>query len=373
MILKWLKGLYEKRVAAIVKSRKELLQFFDGLSDPVLVIDRQFIVQRVNRATLEVLNKKSYQEFIGKPCYEVLHGRKEICPQCTASKTLETGEKTTRTGFLESKEKPLETAYNITCYPLTNEKGEVSAIAEYYQDMTELTHVTRELYESERARVMEPLAAGLSHQIRQPLTIIRSAAQYVTETFQKTLKSKDFLETMESIIQNVDQTNDVLSDMFHFSKPSQYQMKRGFLVPLLERGLKLVQQRIRDHKIVLNKEWPKDLPEILMDEKLLLQAYLNLLTNSIESMSQGGRLTVRAFQRENPLPKIIVTIEDTGPGVPKELIPKLFHPFFTTKPTGVGLGLPIAEGIIRSHGGMIHFESEEKKGTRTVLELPLSL
>lgn len=371
MILKWLKSLYEKKVADIVKSRRELLQVFDGLSDPVAVIDKQFLLQRVNRAVLGALGKKSYQEFIGKPCYEMLHGLKQICPQCTAAETFKTGEKTTRSGFIEAKAKPFETTYNVACYPLTNDKGEVTAIAEYYQDVTELIHLTRELYESERARVMEPLAAGLSHQIRQPLTIIRSAAQYVTETFQKTIKSEDFFETMDSIIQNVDVANDVLTDLTHFSKPAQYQMKKGSLARLLERALKLVQQQIKDKKILLVKEWSKDLPEILMDEKLLLHAYLNLLINSLESMGGGGRLTVKAFSKDNVLPpKIVVMIEDTGKGIPKELIPKLFQPFFSTKVSGVGLGLPIADGILRSHGGVVRFESEENKGTRVIVEFP---
>lgn len=371
MILKWLKSLYEKKVADIVKSRRELLQVFDGLSDPVAVIDKQFLLQRVNRAVLGALEKKSYQEFIGKPCYEMLHGLKQICPQCTAAETFKTGEKTTRSGFIEAKAKPFETTYNVACYPLTNDKGEVTAIAEYYQDVTELIHLTRELYESERARVMEPLAAGLSHQIRQPLTIIRSAAQYVTETFQKTIKSEDFFETMDSIIQNVDVANDVLTDLTHFSKPAQYQMKKGSLARLLERALKLVQQQIKDKKILLVKEWSKDLPEILMDEKLLLHAYLNLLINSLESMGGGGRLTVKAFSKDNVLPpKIVVMIEDTGKGIPKELIPKLFQPFFSTKVSGVGLGLPIADGILRSHGGVVRFESEENKGTRVIVEFP---
>lgn len=363
----------EDQVSEIIKSRRELLQVFDGFDDPVIVIDKNFVIQRVNRATLAVMEKKSFKEFIGKPCYKMLHGLKERCPQCTAPLSFSTGNKTIRTGFIEMKENPLATTYNIACYPLTDEKCEVTAIAEYYRDSSEILRLSQELYESERSRVMEPLAAGLAHQIRQPLTIIRAATQYASETFQKELHSDDFQETMESIVQNVDVINDVLMDLLSFSKPSQYQMKKGSLSKLLERGLQLVRQQIKEKKIVVAKAWPKNLPDFLMDEKLFLQAYLNLLINSLEAMPQGGRLTVRASQDDLKTPfQIRIVIEDTGKGISKELVSKLFQPFFSTKEGGVGLGLSVAEGIIRSHGGHIHFESLENQGTKVMIELPLT-
>lgn len=363
----------EDQVPEIVKSRHELLQVFDGFDDPVIVIDKNFIIQRVNRATLAVTGKKTFKEFIGRPCYEMLHGLKERCLQCTAPLSFSMGGKTVRTGFIEVKENPLATTYNIICYPLTDEKGKVTAIAEYYRDSSEILHLSQELYESERARVMEPLAAGLAHQIRQPLTIIRAATQYASETFHKELLSDDFQETMKSIIQNADVINEVLMDLLSFSKPSQYQMKKGSLSKLLERGLQLVQQQIKEKKIVVVREWPRNFPDFLMDEKLFLQAYLNLLMNSLEAMPHGGRLTVRASHEEDKIPsQIRIVIEDTGKGISKELVSKLFQPFFSTKEGGVGLGLSVAEGIIRSHGGQIRFESFENKGTKVMIELPIT-
>lgn len=371
-IQEWFLGLFEKKIREITHSRMELMQVFDGFSDPVVVIDRQFMIQRVNHTTLTTLGEKSYKAFIGKPCYAMLHGLNERCPSCTAPATFSSGEKTVRTGFMEAKKKPLETIYSITCYPLTDEKGLVTHIAEYYRDSTEVVHLTRELYESERVRVMEPLAVGLAHQVRQPLTIIRASTQYTLETFKKLLNSPDFDETMESVIHNVDIANDILIDLLHFSKPSQYQMKRGSLSNLLERGLKLVNQKIKDQKISVRKDWQKNLPELWMDEKLLLQAFLNLMINSLEAMPQGGYLTVRALCPKDAVPpRIDVIIEDTGKGVPKELVQKIFHPFFSTKEEGVGLGLSVAEGIIRSHGGYIRFESGEKEGAKVLIEFPM--
>lgn len=357
----------------IVRSRHELLQVLDGFSNPIVMIDKQFVIQRVNRAALRALGKESFKEFVGKPCYEMLHGLKQCCPQCIAPPAFSSGEKTVRTGFIEARNNSLAITYNITCYPLTNEKGEITAIVEYYQDISEILDLSRKLYESERARVMESLAAGLAHQIRQPLTIIRASAQYGLETFKGSIQRKDFQETMESIIQNVETANDVLNDFLLFSKPSQYQMKKGSIPKLLQQGLRLVRQQIKDQEISVTTDWSKDLPEILMDEILLLQAYLNLLINAIESMTKEGRLTVKAFYQENTTPpKICIAIEDTGKGIPKELIPKLGQSFFSTKEGGIGLGLPVAKEIFRSHGGQIRFESEENHGTKVVIELPVT-
>lgn len=371
-ILEWVLSFFWKRIEVIVQSRTDLLQVFDGFSDPVIVIDKQFVIQRVNRTTLTALEKKSYQEFIGKPCYLALHGLKELCPSCTATESFLSGEKTSRTGLMEAGRKPLETVYNITCYPLTDEGGRVTHIAEYYRASTDVINLTRELYESERTRVMEPLAAGLAHQVRQPLTIIRASAQYGLGTFKKSLKSDDFNETMESIIHNVDVVNDVLSDLLHFSKPSHYRMKKDSVAELLETGLKLVRQKIKDQGISVEQECHQPLPEIVMDKKVLLQAYLNLLMNSLEAMPRGGHLKIEARYRKDVDPaRIDIAIADTGTGIPKELVPKLFQPFFTTKEGGIGLGLSVAEGIIRSHGGHLRFESGPQQGTKVVIEFPL--
>ncbi|MBI3266278.1 MAG: PAS domain-containing protein [Chlamydiae bacterium] len=364
----------EKQVQDITASRKELLQVFDGFSDPVVVIDRKFIVRRVNRPTLNALDQDSFSSIIGRPCYEALHNLKEHCPGCTAENTFFSEEKTERTGFLGAKKNPSETVYHITCYPLFDEGREVTGIAEYYRDSTNLMKLTKELYESERARVMEGFASGLSHQIRQPLTIIRSSTQYILDKFQKEHRGDDFEETMETTLQNADLINEVLTDFSSFTRPNEYKMVKVSLPTLLERGLRLVRAKVNEMKIDVIKEWSPDSPKIIADEKIFLQAYLNLLINSIESVSSGGKIWIKCYVGENlKPPKAFVMIKDNGKGIPKELISKITQPFFTTKEGGMGLGLPIAESIIHSHGGELHFESEEGFGTKVVIELPLEV
>jgi len=265
--LLWFKYLFANKtqIDNIIKSRQDLLQIFDGLSDPIVVIDENFIIKRTNRSTLLTLSKKMFREFIGKHCYAVLHGRQEVCPNCTALETFETDQKTTRIGFIEAKANPHTTTYDITVYPMSNkENNRVTLIAEHYRDTTRLMELSRQLYESERARVMEPLAAGLAHQIRQPLTVIRSEGQYLKDKINKTENVNELRDSLDeslgSIIEHSDIINDVLSHFMHFAKPNHFEMKNGSLVKVFEKALGLIKQRIRDQKITLIKHWSKDPP-----------------------------------------------------------------------------------------------------------------
>lgn len=358
---------------SVEKSRNELLSVFDGFTDPVIVINKNFIIQRVNSATVKALGLHSFGALLEKPCYEMLHGLKERCLQCTAPLTFLSGDKTTRIGFMEmKKEDAFATTYNVTCYPIFNEQGGVDSIMEHYRDSTEIVNLKKELYESEKARIIEPLATGLTHQLRQPLTVIRSSAQYVKDRLSLFLKDTELQETIQLIIENVDGIDTLLMDLLHFAKPSEHNRieRKGSIPELLGEGLRLLHQQTKEKQIAVTKNWPQDLPLVYMNRKLLLQAYLNVLINAIEAMDPGGQLTVGAlYEGDRKEPRICITIQDTGRGVTRQMIPQLFQPFFSTKERGVGLGLPIAEEIIRSHSGRILFDSEENKGTTVTIDL----
>jgi two-component system sensor histidine kinase AtoS len=237
---------------------------------------------------------------------------------------------------------------------------------------TDFQNLQQQLYTSERARTMEPLTTGLAHQIRQPLTIIRSSAQYILESFRDTLQNKDFEETLESIVLNIETLNEVINDILLFAKPYQLQMKKGSIIKLLQQSLRLLQHQIKEQKISVITYFPQDLPEIMMDEVLLLQAYLNLLINSLESLVTEGELFIKATYEEGEvISKVCIIIEDTGKGIPEEFSSKIFEPFFSTKEKGVGLGLSVSQGIVNAHGGSIHFEPRENCGSKVIMKFPV--
>lgn len=355
----------------IIRSRRELLSLFDGIEDPMVMIDENYRIRRINDAMLRTVGGDSHQKFIGKACYYKLHGLTEKCPGCTAGKTFQRGKKTVRIGLLQKQKDAENFVYQIICHPLkdspSHSSGKVPMIVESYRDMTEVKKVEEELYESERARIMEPLAAGIAHEVRNPLAIIRSTAQYCLG---EVGPDKDLHESLQTIIKSVETANHVVTDLLDFARSQKVDFCMRPLKPVLEKGLLFVKARIKAQKIRVAKRIQK-IPPLLLDEKRFLQAFMNLLVNSLDAMPHGGQLEIEASANHHGKGEMCtVVIRDSGGGVPEEMISKLFKPFYSTKKNGVGLGLPIAEGIIRSHGGKIRFLSWRGKGTEVRIILP---
>lgn len=352
----------------ISKSRSELLSVFDGIDDPLVMIDKNFRIRRINEAMLKALEGESYKKFIGKACYLKLHGRSSICPGCTAGKTFVSRKKTTRLGLLEKKPRPDETTYQITCYPLKDASGRVTAIAEGYRDMTETIHLEEELYQSERNRLVESLAAGVAHEVRNPLAIIQSTAQYCLGQVDE---NRELKESFETIIRSSQVANRVVGSLLDFSRPSEVAFKRQPIKPLLDGALRLIRGRAKSQKVRIVRFIAKNMPPLLIDDKRLSQALVNFFVNSLDAMANGGTLTL-VGQRNHGKRGCVISIKDTGGGIPEEVVSRIFQPFYSTKKGGIGLGLPIAEAIIRSHDGRVSFKSLKGKGSEVVIELPLT-
>lgn len=354
--------------AMISTSRNELLAIFDGIEDPMVMIDRDFRIRRINKSMLDAVGGNDYAEFIGKACYYKLHGHLNVCAQCTAGRTFRSGKRTERLGLLEQRPKPDEMTYQITCYPLKGPDGRTMAIAESYRNVTALVDMQEKLYESERNRVIEPLAAGIAHEIRNPLTIIRSTAQYCLG--EVPANHDDLSLSLRSIIKSVDVADSVIEDLLDFSRPQTICFEIQALTPLLKEGLRLIRSRALSQHVRIRRVIPKQLPKIRLDRKRFLQAYMNFLINALDAMPAGGELVVAAHWQAKQ-GTVHLSICDTGAGFPEELVEKPLRPFYTTKKGGVGLGLSIGDAIIRSHEGRIHFKGLKGKGGEIAIELPL--
>lgn len=363
----------------ISRSRHELLSIFDGIEDPMVMIDKDLKIRRINQSMLKVLGGTNYLAFIGKACYFKLHGRKSQCPDCTATQTFAKAKKTSRLGFLEARPQADEYQYQITSYPLqssANPKGlaqkgsifgKVTSIAEFYRDVTDMKRVEEELYESERKRIMEPLAAGIAHEVRNPLAIVRSTAQYCLSNVKG---DNDLAESFQTIIKSTETANRVISDFIDFARPETINFERQPLEPILKEGLRLVHGRAKTQRVKLSKSISRNLPQLFIDKKRFLQAYMNFLMNALDAMPNGGKLMVEA-RRNNSHQGVCLIIHDSGKGIPEKVLSKIMQPFYSTKTEGVGLGLSIAEGIVRSHGGKIGFKSQPGVGTEVTILLPV--
>jgi signal transduction histidine kinase len=246
-----------------------------------------------------------------------------------------------------------------------------------YQALAQtLTETNRKLAEaqeearrSERLAALGQLSAGLAHEIRNPLGVIKGSAEMLS----RKLQSADSVaaELAGYISSEVNRLNGLVSRFLDFARPLKPELQAQHLIPILDRVLQAEELRWPDSKIVVQREYVPALPQVLVDAGLCEQVFANLITNAYEAMPDGGtlRLTVAPAMSDSR-PGVTIEIEDTGPGISPELHGQIFNPFFTTKKSGVGLGLSIVSKIVDDHRGWIRVLNTTGKGACFQVFLP---
>jgi signal transduction histidine kinase len=233
-----------------------------------------------------------------------------------------------------------------------------------------LEQAQEEARRSERLAALGQLTAGLAHEIRNPLAVIKGSA----ETLTRRLQSADPLTTELAgyISSEVNRLNNVVTRFLNFARPLKLEKKPTQIPPLLDRALKVALERWPEAKVKVTRQYSEDLPEIIVDPDLCEQAFVNLVLNAYEAMIEtGGELTLSVVAANSDGKRgVEAGIEDTGPGIPPELHEQIFNPFFTTKKEGVGLGLSLVSKIVDDHRGWIRVSSEPGKGACFRVFLP---
>lgn len=214
-----------------------------------------------------------------------------------------------------------------------------------------------ELQKQYQMKAVATLAAGMAHEIKNPLTSLKTFASYLPEKYQ----DEEFRQSFSRIvIDEVDRVNNIIQQLLEFSKPQEPVLKPNRVTAVLQETLELLSSNLSKSHVRVVERFEAD-PPCLIDKNQLKQAFLNVLLNAIQAMPDGGVLTlsVRAAGKG----RLAVFISDTGHGISEEKLSHIFEPFFTTKGDGTGLGLSIVQSIIEKHGGKIEVSSEEGKGT----------
>ena len=242
-------------------------------------------------------------------------------------------------------------------------KGQVLLIS----NLTELKSLEKEMRENERMAAVGRMAAGVAHEVRNPLSSVKGLAFLLKNKFEPASQES---ETAGLLIQEVERMNRTVSELLSFARPASLDLQNVFLEEFLDENLQLIASDTQSNNIETKLEVAGDLKPVLADRDRLNQVFINLLLNGIQSMNNGGRLTVKAYNSESG-DNVVVTIEDTGCGIAQENLSQLFFPYFTTKPGGTGIGLAISQKIISDHKGTIRIDSELDEGTTVTVELPI--
>ncbi|MEH7011617.1 ATP-binding protein [Neobacillus niacini] len=226
-----------------------------------------------------------------------------------------------------------------------------------------LTSVHLELRKKEKLAVIGQMAAGIGHEIRNPLSSLKGFTQLQQERYPNT---NDFYPIM---IQEIDRINSIVNDLMYLGKPKEIKFVKANIEEIIAYTLSITQQQAEKQGVTIKTMMEGPLPPLDCDSHQLKQVFINLLKNAIESMPEGGTIKVNVNVLEGR--KMSIFIDDEGYGIDEENILNLGEPFFTTKRDGTGLGLMVTNQIIKDHKGNMKIESKLEKGTKVTLVLPI--
>jgi len=242
-------------------------------------------------------------------------------------------------------------------------KGQVLLLS----DITRLKELEAEMRENERLAAVGRMAAGVAHEIRNPLSSIKGLALLLKDKFPR--QSREF-ETTGLLVQEVERMNRTISELLGFARPASLDLQEVDLRILLQETLQLVSADTASEHIRTSLHCARDLPVLMADRDRLSQVFINILLNSVQAMEDGGTLEISA-RKSSSGRQVELLFRDTGKGIQPEHLAQVFFPYFTTRRGGTGIGLAITQKIIADHGGTIRVESTPGKGTTVVVELPL--
>ncbi|MHB8910932.1 MAG: ATP-binding protein [Syntrophales bacterium] len=341
------------RITAFSKSLVENMPI--GL----IAADGEGMVTAFNQAAEAILGRTA-GDVLGKQAEEVLPGScREIFRQLADDRRIV--EREIDCTVAEGRMIPME----VIATTLHEDDGAFLGRVILFRDMTEMHRLKQEIIRSQRLASLGSLAAGVAHEIRNPLSSIKGFATYFRERYED---NPDDRETAETMISEVDRLNRVITQLLEFARPLTMNLLPTSIQTVIRLALRTVEGQARERGIAIEADLPPEIGKVPLDADRINQVLLNLFLNAIAAMEQGGLLRVSLKRRDDRTIRIAIT--DTGTGIREEDLPRVFDPYFTTKPSGTGIGLPIVQKIVEAHGGEILLESEPGRGTTATLLLP---
>lgn len=351
----------------LLHSRNTLRALFDSIPTSIYIIDRKYNLAAVNMHRSHRTND-SPNVLVGRRCYESLYQRDDVCPGCRVIETLFGGESTTRTKRQwETDDEPKE--WEISTYPIYDDAKSVTQAILLEQDVTEKRRLEATLAQSEKLAAVGQLAAGLAHEINNPLTAIIANAQLLQRELPP---DDDNLELVDLIARAGDRAKQVVRSLLDLARKEQYNFVPTDLNESISKSLVLLHHEFVSKSINLIYEPADNLPRIMASQDHLQGVWVNLLSNAIDAMENGPcEIRVNTRQQGN---EIRVVVSDTGKGITPQRLSRVFEPFYTTKAPGrgTGLGLSVCHRVVKEHGGRILVDSQVGVGTEFTVLLPIS-
>ncbi len=357
---------------------------FDAISDPVIIIDKDHTLLRANRRAILLMGERG-RDWVDRPgsphleknavrCYELLAGRLKPCEACPFEK-----EPSSAAGGLvsfgmspEQEKEGTLSSYRATAYPLEkrlgNGGGDGQQFVIHYRDVGYEVTLYQQLVHAEKLAAMGILAGGVAHEINNPLGGILAFTQLMMRDLPPDSPLQKDLHEIEGAALRC---KEIVGDLLEFTRrPKIDEPCEADVNNVIGKLLPLVNIRIVDVPVTIETQFSERLAPVKAHPNKLQQVFLNLVTNGIAAMKAGGVLEIKTAYSPSR-DEVVVAVTDQGVGISEENLKQIFHPFFTTKTDGTGLGLPISRQIVESYGGRIEIESAIGRGTSVSVTLPV--
>lgn len=345
----------------------------DSVGEGVIVIANNGLITLCNPAAEEItgFSRKQAQGCEFKKLFTLEKTLLEI-----VAKTIRTGITISDNENVVVRSTGRVTPVAVTCYPLVLGSGEHIGAILTLKDITYVRELEAAVRQADRLSTLGTLAAGLAHEIKNPLGGIKGAAQLLEREFEPESEMLDYTRVM---IRETDRIDHIIRELLELAAPRGLKLAPVNLHKILGDLLLLQKQAVAGLDIVISKHFDPSIPDIMADEEMLVRLFLNLIRNAIDAIVHNGRLSVssrvlsdyRMTKNERNSRMVAIEVADNGAGIPLDDIENIWTPFFSTKSGGTGLGLTICHKIVSEHRGMIKVESESGHGTKFTVLLPL--
>jgi len=365
--LQRLRSSAEMRAARIENYNENILQ---SVSSGVITFSRERMITTFNQSAERILDF-SREEAVGKSCEELFGKKSEINQLLEAA--MDRQQAITRQECSLRKKNGERIWAGISTSLLRDPQNQMIGTTLVFSDLTEIKRLQEQVELKKRLTVLGEMSAGLAHEMRNFMGTIMGFSRLLS----KKIEAGDPKQRMvEAILSELSAMDRLIDDLLSYARPTELNLFPLELDPLIRRVALQALSQAKDPKPKLTISIASDLPRVKLDEIQTRQALTNLIRNAVEAMPDGGELRVMASVRPtaqvSTIKEIEIAISDTGMGIPKDRIDRVFLPFFTTKEKGTGLGLAIVHKIVLSHNGRIEVDSQPELGTTFRLYFPLA-